>query len=86
MRVVPILEEMIRLLSTDKRAQDWKDALDDVLSGTASQIVTTLRGLDSKKFVRKYLQTRFFETGKAQKFFRYLCKFITQKLIITIIS
>ena len=69
MHIAPIVEEMLRLLSNDDRTEDWKEAFDDVFGGTSSQIATSLRGLDPKKWVRKYLQTRFFETGKAQESF-----------------
>lgn len=61
--VVPIVKEMIRLLSGDKRTEDWKREFDDVLEDTSIEILDSLRSLEPSKWRRQYLQTRFFETG-----------------------
>jgi len=61
--VVPIVKEMIRLLSDNERTYDWKREFDDVLEDASDEILESLGKLNPSKWRRQYLQTRFFETG-----------------------
>ena len=68
--VVPIVKEMIRLLTDNERTEDWKREFDDVMDDTSDKILDSLEKLDPSKWRRQYLQTRFFETGKMSHHFQ----------------